>query len=73
MNSMSLQTLDFIFPFLVFFYGILMIFVIENKGLDKLARQRMPEMAATLRSHRGLAYTSLFVGGLWSLQNLLFS
>ncbi len=50
-----------------------MIFVIENKSLDKLARQRMPQMAATLRSHRTLAYASLFIGGLWSVQNLLFS
>jgi hypothetical protein len=70
---MKYETLDMIFPFLVFFYGIIMIFVIENKSLDKLARQRMPEVAATLRSHRGIAYTSLFVGGLWSVQNLLFS
>jgi hypothetical protein len=70
---MRYETLDFIFPFLVFSYGILMIFVIENKSLDKLARERMPQMAATLRSHRGLAYTSLFIGGLWSVQNLLFS
>lgn len=70
---MKYETLDYIFPFLVFSYGIIMIFVIENKSLDKLARQRMPDMAATLRSHRGIAYLSLFVGGLWSVQNLLFS
>lgn len=70
---MTIGTLDQIFPFFVFSYGILMIFVLENKALDRLARQRIPELGATLRSHRTLAYVSLFVGGLWSLQNLLFS
>lgn len=70
---MTIEFLDQIFPFLVFSYGILMIFVLENKALDRLARQRMPALGATLRSHRTLAYISLFTGGLWSLQNLLFS
>jgi hypothetical protein len=70
---MKYETLDFIFPFFVFSYGILMIFVLENKALDKLARERIPVLGATLRSHKGLAYACLFVGGLWSLQNLLFS
>lgn len=70
---MNIETLDYIFPFIVFFYGILMIFVIENKALDNLARQRFPTLGATLRSHRTLAYTCLFVGGLWSVQNMLFS
>ena len=70
---MTLQFLDQIFPFFIFSYGILMIFVLENKALDRLARQRIPELGATLRSHKTLAYVSLFVGGLWSVQNLLFS
>ena len=70
---MTVGYLDQIFPFFIFSYGILMVFVLENKTLDSLARQRMPEMGATLRSHRTLAYVSLFVGGLWSVQNLLFS
>jgi hypothetical protein len=70
---MTIGYLDQIFPFFIFSYGILMVFVLENKTLDSLARQRMPEMGATLRSHRTLAYVSLFVGGFWSVQNLLFS
>jgi hypothetical protein len=73
MRNETLIWLDQIFPFLVFSYGIIMIFVLENKGLDTLARQRIPELGATLRSHRPLAYLSLFIGGLWSVQNLLFS
>ena len=72
-HGMNHETLDYIFPFFVFSYGIIMIFVLENKALDKLARERFPDRAATLRSHRSLAYASMFIGGLWSVQNLLFS
>ena len=67
---MTAHKLDFIFPFVVFFYGILMVFVLENEALDKLARTRLPTMSATLRSHKTLAWLCFFVGGLWSLQNL---
>jgi hypothetical protein len=70
--SMKLETLDLIFPFLVFSYGILMIFVTENSFLDKLANERFPDMRATWRSHKSLSWVCLFVGGLWSLQNLWF-
>lgn len=67
------ETLDFIFPFIVFFYGIIMVFVLENQALQKLANQRMPQMGATLRSHKNLAWVCLFIGGFWCLQNLMFS
>jgi hypothetical protein len=67
---MRFETLDFFFPFLVFSYGILMAFVLESTALLKLAEERMPTMAATLRGHKNLAWVCLFVGGLWSLQNL---
>jgi hypothetical protein len=70
--NMTLESLDFFFPFIVFFYGILMVFVLENQTLDKLATERMPALAPTLRGHRQLAWICLFVGGLWSLQNIWF-
>lgn len=72
-SGMRHETLDFIFPFVVFFYGIVMTFVLENQTLQKIAQSRMPDMAATLRSHKNLAWVCLFVGGLWSLQNIAFS
>jgi len=50
-----------------------MVFVLENQTLQKLAEQRMPELGATLRSHKNLAWVCLFVGGLWSLQNVIIS
>ena len=70
---MSYQTLDAIFPYFIFSYGILLIFVLENKTLDKLARERLPELGATLRGHKNMAWVCLFTGGFWSLQNILFS
>jgi len=70
---MSLHTLDFIFPFFIFFYGILMTLVIENKNLAFLGKTKMPHLYAQLSAHKGLAWLSFWVGGLWSLQNLIFS
>lgn len=70
---MKLETLDFLFPIVVFFYGIVVVFVLENRVLERLAERRLPAMGATLRGHRNLAWVCLFVGGLWSLQNLWFS
>lgn len=67
---MTLQKFDYIFPFIVFSYGIFMIFVLENKTLDKLAEQKIPELFQILRGHRSLAWLCFFVGGFWSLQNL---
>ncbi len=70
---MNFEKLDFFFPFLVFFYGIVGTFVLENKALQRLAYHRLPELGATLRGHRNLVWVCLFVGGLWSLQNLWFN
>jgi len=70
---MDVQSLDYFFPFFVFSYGFLVIFVAENKALDRLSREKFPGQSATLRGHLPLAYVSLYAGGLWSLQNLLFS
>lgn len=47
-----------------------MIFVLENEVLDKLAREKMPAIAQTMRGHRALAWVCFFAGGLWSLQNI---
>lgn len=70
---MTWHEIDHIFPYLVFIYGIMMLIVLENKYLDRLASERMPAMLATMKSHKQLAYTCLWVGGLWSLQNLWYS
>ena len=68
---MGVQQLDHYFPFLVFFYGTLMILILENKFLDRMAREKMPAIAQTWAQRKPLAWTCFFVGGLWSLQNVL--
>ncbi|MCC2680255.1 MAG: hypothetical protein K0R29_2831 [Pseudobdellovibrio sp.] len=68
----NISTLDFYFPFIVFFYGLVMNFVLEIPALMELARKRMPSQYVTFQNHRKIAVLSLFVGGLWSLQNIWF-
>ncbi len=70
---MSPEKLDFYFPFVVFFYGFLTVLVVETPALASLAQQRLSQQWAGLTQRRGLAWTSFFLGGLWSLQNLWFS
>lgn len=64
---MNLARLDFYFPFLVCFYGFLLILAdfislktnLKNHQLYQQIANKIP-----------LAWTCLFVGFLWSLQNL---
>lgn len=68
-----LTKLDFYFPFLVFFYGLVVIFILEIPALVAIARKEMPSQYATLISHQKIAWISFYLGGIWSLQNLWFS
>lgn len=68
-----LSKMDFYFPFVVFFYGLVVSFVLEIPTLVAIARKEMPSQYANLISHQKIAWVSLFVGGFWSLQNLWFS
>ena len=72
-SGWSVSTIDFYFPFLVFFYGLVINFVLEIPYLVQLARKEMPSQYATFEKHRKIAVFSLYAGGLWSLQNLWFS
>lgn len=69
----SISTLDFYFPFIVFFYGLVINFVLEVPQLVALAQKRMPTHYANFEKHRKIAVLSLYVGGLWSLQNIWLS
>lgn len=66
----SIAALDFYFPFFVFFYGLVINFLLEIPYLVALAQKNMPSQYATFEKHRKIAILSLYVGGLWSLQNL---
>ena len=68
--NMDYQKLDHFFPYFVFFYGVLVVFVLENKTLDSLGKARISTLYEGLQRHRALAWICLFVGGIWSLQNL---
>ncbi len=72
-NVWSIQQLDFYFPFFVFFYGLVLNLVLEIPVLTQLAQKKMPSQYANWQLHRCIALTSLYLGGLWSLQNLWFS
>lgn len=68
-----LKQLDFYFPFFVFFYGLVVTFVLEIPFFVQLAKKERPIYLEQLQNHRQIAYFSVFVGGLWSLQNIWFS
>jgi hypothetical protein len=70
---MTPQKLDFIFPFVVFSYGLLMVFVLENRYLVKIGQERMGEAFHNLAKHKNLGWVCFFVGGLWSMQNIWYS
>ena len=68
---MTVQQLDFVFPFVVFGYGAIMVFVLNHPKLMALAQERLPsETFASFQSKRLLSVICFIVGGLWSLQNL---
>ena len=67
---MTVQQLDFLFPFVVFFYGFSVVVVLETPVLARLGRERLSPVYEGLSRRRGLAWVSFFLGGLWSLQNL---
>ena len=61
--------LDFFFPFIVFFYGIVMITVTSLPIFHKLAHEKMSaDMVERFYGHRLLGWVCGFVGALWLLQ-----
>ncbi len=71
---MTYQELDFIFPFIVFGYGVLMTLAMNHPRLVRLADEKFPQgLVDQMRGHRFLGVLCLVLGGLWSLQNLWFT
>jgi hypothetical protein len=67
----TIQQLDAIFPYVCFFYGAIVSLALSSSALGRIADERLPAaMVARWRAHRGLAFTCLFVGAAWILQNL---
>jgi len=78
---MPTEKLDYIFPFAVFFYGLLMVFVGELAWTQRLKKMQLTAtqraffetLLQTVGAHRPLALICFWGGGLWSLQNLIFT
>jgi hypothetical protein len=70
---MTPQKLDFIFPFIVFLYGLIVVFVLETPFLVKIGQEKMGTAFQNLARHKSLAWICFFVGGLWAAQNIWHS
>ena len=70
---MNMAQLDQFFPYVVFIYGLIMTAVYHSAFLMNLARDKFnPSFYQRFQSHKLLGLVCLFVGGLWSLQNLWY-
>ena len=69
---MSVETLDFLFPFFVLGYGAIVTFVLHAPFLERAEKQLPQEWISQLHTHRYLALICLVIGGIWSLQNIWF-
>ncbi|MBL7555528.1 MAG: hypothetical protein JNM24_06870 [Bdellovibrionaceae bacterium] len=71
---MNLTLLDYYFPFVVFFYGFIVLLALEGPFLGRLAQEHQSNLfILQLKAHAPLAWICFFAGGLWSVQNLLIS
>lgn len=72
-----MSQLDFYFPFFVFFYGILMIFMVDNPSFLRLQRQfqgtLMGDRFSALQRNAKFIWFLVVFSGLWAAQNLLVS
>lgn len=62
--------LDYYFPFIMFIYGSCMSILLSSKMFERLETFGHAEVYQRLLRHRIPALICLFVGTLWSLQNL---
>lgn len=70
---MTHEALDKIFPFVVFYYGLIMTLALNLPMTQKLAEKYlMPDLLRQMNAHRGLALVCLFVGSFWTLQNIWY-
>jgi hypothetical protein len=69
---MTPQQIDYLFPFIVFFYGFLIIAVLEV--LPAVVRQELRTRSwfEMIQKRKTLAWVCFFIGGIWSLQNVWY-
>ena len=70
---MTHELLDKVFPYIVFYYGFIMTLFLNLPKVQKLAEKHVtPQLLKQMNAHRGLALICLFVGSVWSLQNIWY-
>ena len=75
---MTIDKIDFYFPFFVLAYGFIMCMVLYSPLVSGGLQERLKEsgfelpraLYVQIKSHRVLGLICLIVGALWSLQNL---
>ncbi len=70
MPTPTLHSIDFIFPYFVFFYGAFITFVLEIPVIRDLAAKQQSQAFHALLLRREFALTCLIIGALWTLQNI---
>jgi hypothetical protein len=71
---MGYEKLDLYFPYLMFTYGVFMTLILQSERLMKWAHEHFPaELVERLSGAKVLGALSLWLGGLWILQNLWFA
>lgn len=70
---MNTEQLDFFFPFIVFLYGFLVVFVLEIPVLSRPRTAQGQMLLQHLEPKRKFAWICLCVGAAWSLQNLVLA
>lgn len=68
---MSLEQLDFIFPFVLLFYGVVVSVCANLPVFERIASQSgLEEQYQALKAKQLFGLVCLGLGGVWSLQNL---
>lgn len=68
---MSVQELDYYFPFVVTAYGLIVTWLTQAEWAQKAIERLPSDIQARFHGHKGLALICLLVGSIWSLQNVL--
>lgn len=68
---MFTSQLDFYFPFIVFFYGVFVLFLVDFPAFQRIRANLVLPSQWENPGGRRFLYTMTIVCGLWSLQNIL--
>ena len=66
----NISELDRLFPFFLLIYGFFVLSVLEIPFFQRVLEAQTHSVFSALKSRRTLAWCSLVIGALWSMQNL---